>query len=41
MTGKYDIKQSENGIYINTDGLGDIYIKPADLELLYKTLKVL
>lgn len=31
MTGNYDIKQGANGIYINTDGLGDIYIKPEDL----------
>ena len=41
MTGKYDIKQDENGIYLDTDGPGDICIKPADLELLYKRLKVL
>jgi hypothetical protein len=40
MTGKCDIKQDENGIYLDTDGPEDIYIKPADLKLLYKRLKV-
>jgi hypothetical protein len=40
MTGKCDIKQGENGIYLDTDGLEDIYIKPEDFELLYKRLKV-